>query len=41
MQARKLLTALSGLALAAAMPVLAQVKIGVIASSSGPTACAG
>ena len=41
MQARKLLTALSGLALAAAMPVLAQVKIGVIASSSGPTAFVG
>ena len=36
MQARKLLLALSGLALAASMSVQAQVKIGVIASSTGP-----
>jgi len=35
MQARKLLLALSGLALAASMSVQAQVKIGVIASSTG------
>jgi len=41
MQASKLLLALSGLALAVAMPVQAQVKIGVIASSTGPTAFVG
>ena len=41
MQARKLLLALSGLALAASMSVQAQVKIGVIASSTGPTAFIG
>ncbi|MDP2132807.1 MAG: hypothetical protein Q8J99_04285, partial [Sulfuritalea sp.] len=35
MQARKLLLALSGLALVASMSVQAQVKIGVIASSTG------
>ncbi|MDK9704144.1 MAG: ABC transporter substrate-binding protein [Sulfuritalea sp.] len=35
MKARKLLLALSGLALAASMSVQAQVKIGVIASSTG------
>ncbi|MDP2821927.1 MAG: ABC transporter substrate-binding protein [Sulfuritalea sp.] len=41
MQARKLLLALSGLALAASMSVQAQVKIGVIASSTGPIAFVG
>ena len=41
MQARKLLLALSGLALAASMSVQAQVKIGVITSSTGPTAFVG
>jgi branched-chain amino acid transport system substrate-binding protein len=41
MQARKLLLALSGLALAASMSVQAQVKIGVIASTTGPAAFVG
>ena len=41
MQRRKLLLALSGLALAASMSVQAQVKIGVITSSTGPTAFVG
>ncbi len=41
MQTRKLLMALTGLAFAAVMPAQAQVKIGVIASSSGPTAFVG
>ncbi len=41
MQTRKLLLALSGLALAASMSVQAQVKIGVIASSTGPAAFVG
>jgi len=41
MQKRKLLLALSGLALAASMSVQAQVKIGVIASSTGPIAFVG
>lgn len=41
MQASKLLLALSGLAFAASMSVQAQVKIGVISSSSGPTAFVG
>lgn len=41
MQTRKLLMALTGLAFAAVLPAQAQVKIGVIASSSGPTAFVG
>lgn len=41
MQARKLLLGLAGLALAASMSVQAQVKIGVIASSTGPIAFVG
>ena len=41
MKIRKVLLALSGLALAASMSAQAQVKIGVIASASGPTAFVG
>ena len=41
MKARRILLALSGLALAASMSVQAQVKIGVIASSTGPIAFVG
>lgn len=41
MQARKLLLALSAIALAASMSVRAQVKIGVIVSSTGPAAFVG
>ena len=41
MQAKKLLLGLAGLALAASMSVQAQVKIGVIASSTGPIAFVG
>ncbi|MDP3513553.1 MAG: ABC transporter substrate-binding protein, partial [Sulfuritalea sp.] len=41
MQIRKLVLALSGLALAASMSVQAQVKIGVMASSTGPIAFVG
>ncbi len=41
MSTRKLLLTLSGMALAASMQVQAQIKIGVIASSTGPAAFVG